>query len=59
MPLLIKNYSIISNINDYILEMKETLKISDRFSLIKKLGQGTFSNKYRYEHTFRLHLRGI
>jgi len=48
MPLLIKNYSIISNINDYILEMKETLKISDRFSLIKKLGQGTFSNKYRY-----------
>ena len=23
--------------------MKETLKISDRFNLIKKLGQGTFS----------------
>lgn len=26
--------------------MKETLKISDRFNLIKKLGQGTFSNYY-------------
>lgn len=25
------------------LNMKETLKISDRFNLVKKLGQGTFS----------------
>jgi serine/threonine protein kinase len=26
--------------------MKETLKISDRFNLVKKLGQGTFSFIY-------------
>jgi len=45
--------------------MKETLKISDRFNLVKKLGQGTFSklckrvnNESNYLH-FRLYIRSL
>lgn len=32
--------------------MKETLKISDRFKLVKKLGQGAFSNFIRFIQIF-------
>lgn len=32
--------------------MKEMLKISDRFQLVKKLGQGTFSKSHTYSPVF-------